>query len=419
MDSDDTSKPRPSFPIRNPSVSFSDIESQERLKRFTISSQPSSTNVLDHENILPLTSNTTTSSGLPSRQSSLKRKDESISFKVKEPSPPFEPISTSSSRRGSIKKNKTIVASPVGPPVPFQEYLSKEDDGKFHILLACTGSVATIKVPLIVDKLFQNFGQKISIQLIVTKSATHFLKGSKINADVKVWRDEDEWTNYNEIYSTTTSSTEQPPPPPSSQQQQQQQQQQLSVNKKPKNPYDKLIFHNYLRKWADIMLVAPLSANTLAKISNGIADNLLTSLIRSWSPSQLKKPILVAPAMNTFMYTHPITSKQLSTISSPDFGIEILKPVEKILVCGDIGMGGMREWTDIVDIMRRKISTLKAEKDSVDDVEEEEEEEEADEEGDDSEEDDDDDDEDEEGSGNESEEYIFNSEQDQISINII
>ncbi|KAI5966887.1 uncharacterized protein KGF55_000296 [Candida pseudojiufengensis] len=423
MDSDDTTKPRPSIPIRNPSVSFSDLESQERLRRFTISSQPSSTNVLDDSIQPPTTAATTTSSGFPSRQSSLKRKDEGLSFRIKEPSPPFEPISTSSSRRGSIKKNKTIVASPVGPPVPFQEYLSKEDDGKFHILLGCTGSVATIKVPLIVDKLFQIFGSKISIQLIVTKSASHFLKGSKINADVKVWRDEDEWTNYNEVYSTTTSSTEQPTQN-SINQSTQQQSQLLTINKKPKNPYDKLILHNELRKWADIMLVAPLSANTLAKISNGIADNLLTSIIRSWSPSQLKKPILVAPAMNTFMYTHPITSKQLTTISSPDFGIEVLKPVEKILVCGDIGMGGMREWTDIVDIMRRRITTLKAEKkvDKVteEDEEDEEEDDDEDDEEDDEDEDDDDDVEDEEqASRSDSDELIFNSEQEQISMNII
>jgi phosphopantothenoylcysteine decarboxylase len=57
------------------------------------------------------------------------------------------------SRKNSVKKilKKIIVASPVGPPVPFQQFLTFEDDGKFHILLACTGSVATIKVPMIID----------------------------------------------------------------------------------------------------------------------------------------------------------------------------------------------------------------------------------------------------------------------------
>ncbi|KAI3404008.1 hypothetical protein KGF56_003167 [Candida oxycetoniae] len=495
---------RPNFSIRNPSVSFSDIDSQERLRRFTISSQPSSTSVHIQQNDQHHTSlekdfintpslhtsiqQSSTLSNVPSRQSSLNRKknalnndsgllftgktlnlssgaatssqsslehlslDAMASFEglsksqsletgsgrnLNSPSPPpFERIpsnvsafsptysvsnisssvvpikingtgtgagtaigtgtgtgtgtgSNSSSRRGSIKKsNKTIVASPVGPPVPFQEYLHKQDDGKFHILLGCTGSVATIKVPLIIDKLFQIFGaSKISIQLIVTKSASHFLRGSKINADVKIWRDEDEWTNYSKAYATTTSTTSST--------------QNLSVNKKPKNPYETMILHNELRKWADIMLVAPLSANTLAKIANGISDNLLTSIIRSWSPTtaqQVKKPLIAAPAMNTFMYTHPITAKQLACLSSPEFGIEILKPVEKILVCGDIGMGGMREWTDVVDILRRKIIAVRTERKKLDEaignlVEEEEEEEEEDEDEDDEEDDEEDDDE--------------------------
>ena len=63
--------------------------------------------------------------------------------------------------------------------------------------MACTGSVATIKVPLIIDKLFQIFTtSKISIQLVLTKSSSHFLRGCKIHEDVKIWRDEDEWANF-------------------------------------------------------------------------------------------------------------------------------------------------------------------------------------------------------------------------------
>lgn len=266
------------------------------------------------------------------------------------------------SRNNSLMKtsNKTVVKTPVGPPVPFQQYLTKEDDGKIHVLLGCTGSVATIKVPLIIDKLFQIYGNaKISIQLVVTKSAGHFLKGLKINNNVKIWRDEDEWANFNEridyFHQTST------------------------APKTKKNPFDKLILHNELRKWADIMLIAPLSANTMAKIANGLSDNLLTSIVRSWNwsapaistvgsshtvPNQSvpsKKPILIAPAMNTFMYTHPLTAKQLELLSSVEygFGMEILKPVEKVLICGDIGMGGMREWSDIVDILKRRIGSIK------------------------------------------------------------
>ena len=292
------------------------------------------------------------------------------------------------SRKGSVKKsNKTIVASPIGPPVPFQEYLSKEDDGKIHILLACTGSVATIKVPLILDRLFQIFGKsKISIQLVVTKAATHFLKGLKIRNDVKIWRDEDEWANY-DVATTTTTTTS-------------------SQTKKTKNPFEKMILHNELRRWADIMLIAPLSANTLAKITHGIADNLVTSIVRSWgslnsSSTTPKKPILVAPAMNTFMYTHPVTAKQLQMISSAEygFGIEILKPVEKVLACGDIGMGGMREWVDIVETLRQRIgaiSNFNEKQKEGEEGEDEDDEDDGDDDDDDDDGDDDDDDDDEE-----------------------
>lgn len=262
-------------------------------------------------------------------------------------------------RKNSLNKksNKTLVLSPVGPPVPFQQFLSKEDDKKFHILLACTGSVATIKVPMIIDKLFQVFGSnKISVQLVATKYACHFLKGLKIHKDVKIWRDEDVWTNLREWDANANTTTT----PTTSEQ----------AVKKQKTPYDKMLLNNELRKWADIMLIAPLSANTLSKMANGLADNLLTSIVRTWGPTSgsgpncVKKPILIAPAMNTYMYTHPLTSKHLKILSLTEegFGMEVLKPVEKVLVCGDIGMGGMREWLDIVDQLKRKIKTLVAEK---------------------------------------------------------
>ena len=53
------------------------------------------------------------------------------------------------------------------------------------------------------------------------------------------------------------------------------------------------------------MLIAPLSANTLGKISNGLADNLLTCIVRAWNYKE--KPLVVAPAMNTCMFENPIT----------------------------------------------------------------------------------------------------------------
>lgn len=316
------------------------------------------------------------------------------------------PISISRKSSLTKKSNKTLVLSPVGPPVPFQQFLTKEDDKKLHILLGCTGSVATIKIPMIIDKLFQLYGSnRISVQLITTKCACHFLKGLKIHKDVKIWRDEDVWTNLREWDANANTTTT----PTTSDQ---------SV-KKQKSPYDKLLLHNELRRWADIMLIAPLSANTLAKIANGLSDNLLSSIVRTWGPVSgngpncPKKPILVAPAMNTYMYTNPLTNKHLKILSLVEegFGMEILKPVEKVLVCGDIGMGGMREWLDIVDQLKRRLKALVAEKvaligTSIDeDVEEDKENENDDQDYDDDDDEDEDEDEEDEDEDNDEDDY--------------
>jgi phosphopantothenoylcysteine decarboxylase len=67
-----------------------------------------------------------------------------------------------------------------------------------------------------------------------------------------------------------------------------------------------------LRKWADILLIAPLSANTLAKITHGICDNLLTLIIRCWDlrkdeKNRLIKKIIICPSMNSYMWINPIS----------------------------------------------------------------------------------------------------------------
>jgi phosphopantothenoylcysteine decarboxylase len=93
-----------------------------------------------------------------------------------------------------------------------------------------------------------------------------------------------------------------------------------------------------LRKWADCLIVAPLSANTMAKVVNGLCDNLLTNIIRAWDYG---KPIIVAPAMNTLMYENPITNKQINKMKK--MGIKIIDPIEKMLMCGERGNGAMEE----------------------------------------------------------------------------
>ena len=66
-------------------------------------------------------------------------------------------------------------------------------------------------------------------------------------------------------------------------------------------------------------------------------------------------PILLAPAMNTQMYNHPITAHHISLIKTHLPYIEFINPIEKVLACGDVGMGGMAEWGDVVGRVVRKL----------------------------------------------------------------
>ena len=89
-----------------------------------------------------------------------------------------------------------------------------------------------------------------------------------------------------------------------------------------------------LRRWADVVLIAPCSANTLAKLCAGICDNLLTSLMRALDASRTK--VYVFPAMNTFMYDHPLTAPQLAILRNV-LKYNVVGPVGKVLACGDVG----------------------------------------------------------------------------------
>ncbi|SCU94427.1 LAFA_0F21770g1_1 [Lachancea sp. 'fantastica'] len=333
------------------------------------------------------------SSAAPSRQNSAHMPGEYISMDFANQNMPKSQLSSNNAnpaRKQQLPSNKALIDAQMGPKLPFTEFFQKHDDNKIHILIGATGSVATIKVPVIIDKLYKNYGpDKVSIQLVVTKPAEHFLRGLKISTDVKIWRDEDEWCGF----------------------------------KRMGDP----MLHTELRRWADICLLAPLSANTLAKLAYGICDNLLTSLLRCWTPCT---PVLVAPAMNTFMYTHPVTKKHLMMLQEESPHITILKPVEKVLVCGDIGMGGMRDWHDIVDILTRKLAEVRTDVDQglAEDEEDDDDEEEGDTnlpdetdsddsgvDGGDDDDDDDDEDEDEEESKRDNEKHATNGSNRELS----
>jgi phosphopantothenoylcysteine decarboxylase len=109
---------------------------------------------------------------------------------------------------------------------------------------------------------------------------------------------------------------------------------------------DDPVVHIELRKWADVMVIAPLSANTMGKIVNGLCDNLLTSVVRAWD---WEKQFIVAPAMNTFMWESPITGKQVKELV--DLGATIVPPIAKTLACGDEGVGAMARIETVVEAL--------------------------------------------------------------------
>ncbi|XP_071795236.1 uncharacterized protein [Asterias amurensis] len=107
---------------------------------------------------------------------------------------------------------------------------------RFHVLVGCTGSVASIKVPLLVRELSTH--EQLQVSVVATENACHFFKpSSDLPVSVQVYRDADEWKAW----------------------------------KTREDP----VLHIELRRQADLLVIAPLDANTLAKVANGICDNLL------------------------------------------------------------------------------------------------------------------------------------------------
>jgi len=104
-----------------------------------------------------------------------------------------------------------------------------------------------------------------------------------------------------------------------------------------KNP----LAHIELAKWCDVFLIAPATINTISKLANGIADNLLTA---TWFACD--RPKLVAPAANTVMFTDPIVQENLKKLQR--VGIEIIPTDRGLLACGDLGEGKLAD----IDLIR-------------------------------------------------------------------
>ncbi|MGP4040351.1 bifunctional phosphopantothenoylcysteine decarboxylase/phosphopantothenate--cysteine ligase CoaBC [Gracilibacillus sp. D59] len=104
------------------------------------------------------------------------------------------------------------------------------------------------------------------------------------------------------------------------------------------------IAHIDLADWADLVLLAPATANTIGKIANGIADDMLTTTLLA-----TQAPVYVAPAMNVHMYQHPAVIQNLHTLEN--WGYRFIEPGDGYLACGYIGKGRLEEPENMVELL--------------------------------------------------------------------
>ena len=107
--------------------------------------------------------------------------------------------------------------------------------------------------------------------------------------------------------------------------------------------------HVDLGLWADAMLIAPCTASTLAKMANGVADNMLITTYLS-----MKAPVFIAPAMDLDMYRHPSTQHNMDTLRS--YGNHIVEPASGFLASGLEGKGRMEEPENIIAALERELA---------------------------------------------------------------
>ena len=176
------------------------------------------------------------------------------------------------------------------------------------ILIGITGSIAAYKIPLLV-RLFIKEGAEVKV--VMTRCATDFVTPLTLS----------------------------------------------TLSQKPVliEPYDKTdgSWHSHVDwgRWADVFVLAPVSANTLAKMAAGIADNLLTTTYLA-----AKCPVFFAPAMDLDMYHHPTTQRNTDTLLS--YGNHLIAPNEGELASGLVGAGRMEEpeviFRTIADFLEKK-----------------------------------------------------------------
>ena len=190
------------------------------------------------------------------------------------------------------------------------------------IILGLTGSVATTLAPKIVKSL-----QKICDEVVVvmTDKATHFYNPVELKNEcgVVVYTDNDEWS-----WPSTDD---------------------FDMGERDMWQKGDQVLHIDLAKDACALVIAPATMNTIAKMSNGITDNLLTSIVAAW---ENRKPLVIAPAMNTMMWYSYANARNLSELP---MRAHLVDPVEKKLACGDVGMGAMADIAEISRVVKELI----------------------------------------------------------------
>lgn len=106
--------------------------------------------------------------------------------------------------------------------------------------------------------------------------------------------------------------------------------------------------HIQLAKKADAIIIAPATANIIAKMANGIADDIVSATVLS-----SKADVFIAPAMNVEMYQNTLTQKNCQKLK--ECGFIFIEPVEGKLACGDFGQGHLADLEDIVKVVLKKL----------------------------------------------------------------
>lgn len=175
-----------------------------------------------------------------------------------------------------------------------------------HIILGVTGSIAAYKIASLASMLVK---EKADVTVIMTKNATNFINPITFET----------LTGRKCLVDTFDRSF------------------QYSVE------------HVSLAKQADVFLIAPASANVIAKAAHGLADDMLTTTLLACTC-----PKIVAPAMNTRMYKNPVVQDNLKALAQ--YGMEVISPASGYLACGDVGEGKMPEPEDLYEYLVKALT---------------------------------------------------------------